>query len=253
MIGYISWDGKRSDDYGILIEKYPSYKKPKRKMERYSVPGRNGDIIMMQDAWENVEQEYDIVFGDGTEHSAAEIQHDVSEWLFASSGYCELSDSFDTDHFRKAFVEGPIENYLFSIGRAGRATITFNCKPQLYLNSGKQPTRYTAISFELENPTAYNARPLIYVERVADADLQHDATCSVTINDTILSLDDVPAGGIYIDCEEMSCYDGNGINMNDHLSSFYTLDYAKLTPGENQISFGYDAAAVTITPRWFTI
>ena len=55
MRGVIKWNGALSDQFGIDIEKYPNYTKPKRKMDVYSVPGRSGDIIMMQNAWDNTE------------------------------------------------------------------------------------------------------------------------------------------------------------------------------------------------------
>ena len=63
MNGVISWNGKRSDQFGVAVEKFPTYQKPERKRETFSVPGRNGDIVLMQDAWENITQEYEIFAG----------------------------------------------------------------------------------------------------------------------------------------------------------------------------------------------
>ena len=55
MSGIITWNGVSSDTLGIYVEKAPSMNRPARKMDSYDVPGRNGSIIRMQDAWENVE------------------------------------------------------------------------------------------------------------------------------------------------------------------------------------------------------
>ena len=65
MTGLISWNGQRSDQFGIMVEKFPDYSRPRRKFDSYTIPGRNGDLIMMQDAWENVEQRYSIAAGSG--------------------------------------------------------------------------------------------------------------------------------------------------------------------------------------------
>ena len=65
----ITWNNVTSDSLGIFVEAAPFYVKPKRKVDVYSVPGRSGDIIRPQDAWDNVDQDYEIFAGDGSEHA----------------------------------------------------------------------------------------------------------------------------------------------------------------------------------------
>ena len=247
MIGFISWNGKRSDEFGIEMEKYPNYRKPQRKMDKYPVPGRNGDIIMVQDAWENVPQTYDIFFGDGiTDHSVPDCLSRIADWLFIPNGYCELWDSFDPDHYRLAYFEGPFNPNSLSVGRVGKTTIEFNCKPQRYLFTGKTPIEFSSSPAAIINPTAFSSKPLIFVERSADGD------GTITVGGTLFTITGIPASGLYIDCEEMYCYDGNGENMNSHVVSG-TSEFATLPPGSSSVSFTGNVQTVTITPRWFEI
>lgn len=243
MRGVISWNDGRSDQMGVIIEKYPNYTKPQRKMDKYTVPGRNGDILMVQDAWEDVEQKYDLIIGDGEKHSAPEYFDRLASWLCAPAGYQELWDSFDPEHYRLAYISDQINMESLSIGNVGRIGVVFTCKPQKYLVSGKAEITITTTGFKIYNPTAYSSKPMVHVT---------GASGTVTVNGTIFSITSIPSGGIYIDCEEMDCYDDNGANVNSTVSS-NTNEFAVLKPGENVTGFTGSITAITITPRWFEI
>ena len=244
--GVISWNGERSDQYGIEVEKYPNFSKPKRKIDVYNVPGRSGDIIMMQDAWENVEQKYEIWAGTGEPNSVAGSFSGVGDWLFSPSGYCELWDDFDPLHYRLGYFVGPFDISSLGVGRVGRATITFVCKPQRYLVSGKEPILISSAPAAIHNPTGFASKPLVFVERSASGN------GTVTVNGTVFTITDISQSGIYIDCEKMDCYDANGNNANSHVSSS-TSKFAVLDPGSNAIGFTGYVQSVAITPRWFEI
>lgn len=143
MLNSITFAGKNSADYGLGIEKFPSFVKPKRKYTKYSVAGRNGDLYMMQDAYENVSQEYEVWSKKGQ-------WTDIIEWLYEdgdltieellnleTNGYHQLKDTYDPDTIRVAtFIEETeVENIR---NRYGRATITFDCRPE----------RFTADAFD---------------------------------------------------------------------------------------------------------
>ena len=242
----ITWNGVPSSQYGIEVTKYPEYVKPQRKLDRYQVPGRNGDIIMMQDAWENVEQSYEIAIGDGTADSVPDSAGDLAEWLCSPKGYRELSDDFDTDHYRIAFFEGRFDVDPVSTGKVGRTRITFNCKPQRYLVSGKTAVTISSSPGSITNSTAYASKPLLFVQRSASGN------GTITIGSTVFTITGIPSGGIYIDCESMECYDRNNNNCNDKVES-NTSEFATLNPGANTIGFTGKVSSVRITPRWFEI
>lgn len=243
--GIITWNGVRSDTLGIKVEKYPNYTKPKRKMDVYNIPGRNGDIVMMQDAWENVEQKYDIWVGDDADHSIHDIFTAVANWLYAPTGYKRLSDDFDSDHFRFAYLAGPVDIESLSIGRAGKATLTFVCKPQRFLVSGGISIIISSAD-NIANPTTFSSKPLIYVERSSAG------SGTVLVGNTRLTISELPANGLTIDCEEHRCYDGSGNNMNAYVSSS-TNEFPVMVSGNNGISFTGNISYVSVTPRWFDI
>ena len=134
-MGEFTFNGISSSSLGLLVEKVPNMNRPERKYDRYSVPGRNGDIFVMQDAWENVEQTYEVWFENGVSDNVVDRGYSITEWLFGASDYATLTDDFDPDHYRKAVFLGPydIENILM---KYGRAEITFDCDPRRFLMSG---------------------------------------------------------------------------------------------------------------------
>lgn len=238
----ITWNGTTSDSLNILVESVPDYEKPARKVDIYSVPGRNGDIAQVQDAWENVKQTYNISAGGGSMHSVPGAFSAVASWLYAQKGYKRLSDGFDTTHFRMARFDGPfdVENIMT---RAGRAEITFDCKPQRFLVSGETPVTITEAT-TITNPTAFNARPLLLVTGGG-------VEGTVTVNGTVFTISDTTVP-VYIDCETMDCYDGNGNNKNSIVSSS-TSEFATLAPGSNSIGLTGAISSVQITPRWWEL
>lgn len=247
MIGTITWDGVRSDRLGVFVETYPTYNRPARKKDTYQIPGRNGDLVMMQDAWENVRQEYNIIIGDGSVYSSQRDLDGISQWLLSPSGYCELYDDFDKDHYRLAYYAGGFEAVAIARGEAARVKIAFECQPQRYLFTGRAQTVRTASPSSIYNPTLYKSRPLLFI-KFADV----DGARTVTVAGTTFTVSADAPSEIYIDCESMDCYTAGGSNVNSLVSSS-TSEFATLNPGSNVISFGLGVESVWITPRWFDI
>lgn len=239
----ITWNGVTSDSLNILVESVPDYEKPARKVEIYSVPGRNGDIVRVQDAWKNTRQAYRISAGDGTMHSVPGAFSSVASWLYGPTGYQRLEEDFDTTHFRLARFDGPfsVENVMT---RTGRALIIFDCKPQRFLVSGETPVTIINASETITNPTIFNARPLLLVTGGGQEGI-------VSVNGTTFTISDTTVP-VYIDCETMDCYDSSGNNLNSIVSSS-TSEFAVLEPGENSIGLDGAVSTVQITPRWWEL
>jgi hypothetical protein len=56
----LTFNGTASDTLGVRIERSPRIIRPRRKSDVITIPGRNGDIVFMQDAWNNYVQPYEI-------------------------------------------------------------------------------------------------------------------------------------------------------------------------------------------------
>lgn len=233
--GYFVWNGKSSRDFGLYLSEPPKKGKAERKQDIISVPGKNGDLIIQQDAWKNIPIAYSV-FTHGDIGNPEETIPEFYGWL-SQSGYLRLEDSFDTSAFYLAYYAGgdDIDNIM---DQAARGVITFNAKPQRYLKSGEKSVTYTS-SGALSNPTPQNARPLISVT----------GTGTVKINDQTITISK-NASKIMIDCEAMDAYGSDGSNANGSVS-LPSADIV-LKPGANNITLT-GVTSVDVTPRWWTL
>ena len=170
MLNSFSWNGVEIDsfetvDTRLIVRKCPSLSRPMRKYDRYSVPGRNGDIIVLQNAYENYTQDYEVfLYTDSQGVKLNALCGSVAQWLYSASGYAELIDDHEPAAFRLAYFVGPfnVENLLTEFGRA---TISFNCRPERYLISGNEVVTPTLESgwATITNPTGMTAKPQIRI------------------------------------------------------------------------------------------
>lgn len=234
----IFWHGISSDDVNLIVEHYPARPIPKRKTEVFSIPGRSGDIIQTEDAWENVIQPYDIYLS-AEEPGLPIVARKAIEWLMVP-GYQRLEDSYDPDIFRLAAFTGgqELENIL---NMFGRATIEFNCKPQRYLVSG---ARFLKLSNggSLVNPTGYTALPTFRV--------YGSGAGVLTVGSYSLSLSDCDS--IALDCEEEEAFRFVP-NLGTNLNSTVSGDYPRLSAGSSKISWSGGIRAVDVAPRWYSL
>ena len=229
----IWWNGKSGDDFHVVVQRYPEVILPLRKNEKVSVPGRNGDILIQQDAFENVSQRYSIYIS-AEQTRLTPITHKIAEWLCVK-GYQRLEDSYFLDTFRLAAFQGglEIENTL---NRFGRATIEFDCKPQRFYKFGDFFADIQN-SDKLQNPSPFAAKPILVTSGSGEA--------TITINDKTLELED--CNGITIDCELMQAHK-DGVSKNGTISGdFFTLE------GESEITWTGGITGIKLKPRWFTI
>lgn len=231
----IWWHGKSSDDCNVIVQRYPSFSIPARKIEKISVPGRSGDIIIQQDAFENFTQRYEVYIS-AEKPKIPTISHLVTEWLCVK-GYQVLEDSYWLDSYYLATYNGglEVENIM---NRFGRATIEFDCKPQRFLKSGDRVVEIRKRA-TLQNEYAFAALPLIKVYGTGSGTL--------TVGETTISLSNI-SGYIMLDSDVQNAYKG-AENQNSKM----TGEFPKLQSGGNLITWTGDITGVDIKPRWWTI
>ena len=236
---YFYFNGARSIDKGLTIEKCPTIVTGQRSVEKITVPGRSGDLVIDTGAYGNYTQPYEIWFMDkrrGTERAA----RDIAQWLLSGTGYMRLEDSYDPEVFRLAMFTGPIEveNWML---RAGRATLEFDCQPQRWLKSGQNPITMQSGQSLINNWQP--ALPLIKVTGTGDG--------SLTVGNGTFTISDMP-GGILLDSETQDAYWGDPYtNLNNNVQ--VNGGYPVLQAGETAVSFSGGITAVHITPRWWSL
>lgn len=231
----IWWHGVSSDDVNVIVERCPGITIPNRQIERVPIKGRNGDLVISHGAYENVVQPYEIYIS-AEAPRLLNMVHRVSEWLMVK-GYQRLEDSYSLDYFRLATYDGgtEIESIL---GRFGRATINFNCKPQRFLKIG-DVLRTMSKGKILINPTPEEAAPLLVVSGSGSG--------TVSIGDKTLTLTD--CDGVTIDCDVMQVYRGS-----ENLNSTASGDWPKI-PGSASVAITWSGgvSGIAMKPRWWTV
>ncbi len=234
----IFWAGRSSDDVHVIVEHYPSVKLAGRKMETQAVPGRSGDLLFTQNAFENYVQPYDI-YVSAERIRLPRAMREVAQWLCAPQGYQRLEDSYDLDTYRLAYYSGTLEVESI-LHKFGRATIEFNCKPQRYLRSGDTPTQVTQ-GQALLNPTAFTALPLITVTGTGAGTL--------TVSGVTVTINSMPQGAVVFDSDTQNAYYGD-VNLNGTISA---PEFPQLVPGDNTVSWTGAITGVEIVPKWWTL
>ena len=230
----IWYNGVSGDDLHVVVERFPDVILPARKQEKISVPGRSGDLLIQQDAFENVTQRYDIYIS-AEAIRLPNIAHKVAEWLCVK-GYHRLEDNYWKDFFRLAHYDGGMEisNIL---NRFGKATIEFDCKPQRFYKFGDHFITLTNGQI-LHNPSPFTALPMIVVS----------GSGSGTVSDGYNTLTLTDCSDVTIDCDVKQAYRGT-TNMNGTVSG----SFLELEQGDTVITWAGGVTGVKIKPRWWTI
>lgn len=238
-MGIIIFNGIASTDFEIEVEHFPRYETPTHDYEVVHVPGRNGDIYIDKGTYANVSRDYDIAFATLKNDQYTMMANRISEWLHSASEYARLEDSYELEYYRLAVYEEAtrLENIL---NHGGRATISFNCKPQRFLKSGDR-----AIIFDedgvLKNPTGFKSLPIITVKG--------DGEGNFSIGDYTVTISDI-GESITINSEIQDAYSGT---TNRNLDISLSSGFPKLEKGLNKISFSGGITSMEVIPKWWTL
>lgn len=236
-MGIVIFNGVSSQDLHALVQEPPEYVFPEKDQTSTHVPGRNGDIVVDDGTWQNVNRKYNIAI-DARKFSYAEVASKLVQWLHSTSGYARLEDTYEPDYFRMAMYKesGSISN-IYS--KAGQLDVVFDCKPQRYLKSGEK-TDDINTNTVYYNPTGFSSNPKIVVHGSGSG--------VISIGQYTININNI-LDAMVIDSEIQDTYKGN-INCNSRVS---ILNYPKLVPGNNNISISGGISHIEITPRWWTL
>ena len=239
-MGEIKINGISSKTIGLEVETYPNYVAPKRSYETVHVPGRNGDLVFDNGCYENVRRSYEVSIGSHvTDYTT--LMRDVMDWLHRYVHF-RLEDSYEPDYYRIAFLPEEVEfSNLFHHG--GKATLEFECKPQRFLNSGRNSITYTASGGSITNPTWYDSEPLIRIYCNGDGKVTIGSYYTINVKGITDYVD--------IDSEIQDAYSGEK-NMNGQVEvygGFPILEADK----KMTITTSGNVTKLEVTPRWYVI
>lgn len=240
-MGIIIFNGHSSKDYHIQVEHPPGYDFPERDYDTVHVPGRNGDLIIDNGSYKNVDRKYEISVGD-VDRLFPSMARDISIWLHSGPAYSRLEDSYEPEYYRMASYveEGQIENLLF---HGARIEITFNCKPQRFLKVGDRK-RVVKNGGVIKNPTPFASLPIIIVYGGGMSGAIQFQNTMVTITGK--------KNPIIVNSEVQDVYDQN-TNENRNMDVRLQNGFPRLEPGNNLITYTGDIALVEVIPKWWTL
>ena len=155
-VNSITFDGVNSLDYGLYVSGSATFSSAETDYKKVSVPGRNGDLLISNNRYKNVNVQYPAVVFRDLEENVMRIRN----WLMSTNGYCRLEDTYHPDEFRLATFSGPVD-FATALFEVGSTTLTFDCKPQRWLKSGERKHIFTDNTGKLFNPTNFPSKPLI--------------------------------------------------------------------------------------------
>ena len=237
-----------SADYGIYIFGGGIYNKPRRRVTKYTVPGRSGDLTIDEGAYDNVEVTYQAIVTD----DFGDRFNGFMTAMYRQNGYQRLTDSFDKEHFRQALFCEAVNPIPGVNGEYGKFELKFDSKPQRWLKTGDEwieidPTR-TQLR-HLDNPTKEKAYPLVYCTGNGTFELFNDQPYLYTYF-TLASV--VSSDVVAVDCELEEAYYAvaySQMSANDKMTSGNQFPFLGTTPGVRASGF----SAVKMKCRWWEI
>ncbi len=246
-MGIIKYNDISTEDLGIIIQFIPTYEFPNKDYESVHIPGKNGDILIDNGSFQNVERTYSIAKTYKTREDFIKVANKITTWLFSADGYARLEDSYEPDYYRMAMYKnnGNMTNF-YDVATA--LEITFDCKPQRWLISGDEEiTVQNGVPLP-KNPTNYDSMPIfevrVHANTIATINVGSDYQLQI---DKFASVTD-----IIIDCENMECYYGDTL-YNSKVKITKGNGFPKLAK-DSQTTITYSGvSSLKVKPRWWTI
>lgn len=236
MISRVTFNGKNLVEFGVRISGTETYSAPGRVVSYESVAGRNGDLIIDDGKYENIDQKYTAMIHRDFKRNI----EDLRNYLLSVQGYARLEDTYSPDTYYMASFSNAIN---VSAGGANNRwaefDIVFNRKPQRFLKTGELPIVFTS-NGSVINPTLFESKPLLIVKGKGTIQI---GAYTVSYNGS--------SSTVYIDCELQDAY-FNGENLNKNIT-LTPREFPKLKPGTNGVVLGSGITELTIVPRWWIL
>lgn len=226
-MGWFNFKGKNSKDFGILIASAPQRVRPARRVEEIEVPGRSGTLTVDEEAYDT----YTISMECSTRGS--DRLDEIVAWL---NGAGDLILSTEPDKVYEASIYNKIAIsdviYLYN-----SFLLQFKVQPFKYNVNAFGDTLELNKETKVLNPGTVYSQPIITVHGSGDIILRIN-----NVDYPLHSVDD----HITIDCEMMEVFKGD-VSQN---SKYGAMDFPRLEPGENTISWSGNVEKIVIEPKW---
>lgn len=238
MLSYFEKGGRKSTDFGVVVESYPPIVIAAERSNVYEVPGRHGDLEIREKALKS------IMLPVGCAAKNTEHLNEFVGWLRKRD---MLIFGNRPNEAYEARMISQIDVDQIMKGRQNRRfEIIFDCQPFRYIWPEVDPitistSDYPYGSCPLNNPGNIESQPKIVIEGTGAA--------TITINTRLMSFTDL-GGGIVVDCKIGDCFNLEESLLANELVEIGDDDFPVLEAGANIIAWTGAITKITVTPRW---
>lgn len=236
---YITYNSTTSKSLGIYVSGGSSFDAAAPDYTSYEIPGKNGDLQINNDRYKNIDVTYPVFIPGGFETSVQAVRN----WMRSADGYVELSDTYDTTHYRLARGKDVLSFSPTAQNVGANFRLVFDCKPQRFITSAYAQVTLTSGQI-LNNTTQYVALPRFQLDGVTNGGTLTVANSLGTVTMTATS---TRSQTTYIDCETCNIY-----YSSTNLNSLFSGDFPVFAPGNNTITFS-GITSVKVRPRYWEL
>ena len=131
----LTYNGTKSSDLGVFVTGSGSFDAAELDVDKYEIPGRNGDLILSNNRYKNIE----VIYPAFIPKAFMDKVQSVRNWLRSAKVYSRLEDTYDMDHFRMGLASGVQSFEPVNRNDGANFEMTFDCKPQRFLKVGETP------------------------------------------------------------------------------------------------------------------
>lgn len=233
---------------------------PAREFQVIPTPGRNGDILVDNQKYPNVERTYWVMI----RSNFATVYRQLRSALLSVTGYARLTDTWNQDEFYDAYVSAELQPTISRNRDQGTVLVTFSRKPQRFLTSGEEPITLTSGEY-ITNPTPFDTRPLLHLDIVSRSyDTGAYKFCTIRDYDIYINFTghaDLLDAATYVEID-MALRKAITDGATQDITAFLVIkkgnvqvnDLPALAPGPNWIARNLVTVSSSyIIPRWYTV
>lgn len=227
---WFKWNGKSSEDYGIIVTAQPPITRGKERVATFTVPGKSGQLTQKEGdlVLDPIEMPVKCVVPDGSGLS------DIYAW-FSGVGRIEFANR--PGGYYKGYLSKTAEAKRIVKGDPHREfTLAFTCDPFWYPNEVETIELYVS-GQEIVNPGNAESYPIITVYGTDDIELTLNGTVELEAIEEGIILDWQLGDAMSLD---------KGVLLNEKV----TGGPQTIPVGSSLVSWSGEVTKVVIEPHW---
>lgn len=234
-MSFFTFNGKSNEEFNLKLGQGIEYATSSNDLERVTVPGRDGELLVYNNRRKAVEQSFPLLLVK-EKGLTTDVIPKITEWL-SVKGFRDMSFSWDKEHiYKSAYLEGfSVEETLKQFGKT---KLNFLLHPIKYRKDGFN-------RLNLSNNSTILGKGNVMSDPVIT--IRGNGEGVLTINGRQTKFKNVQ-GVIVFDMQKKLVYSGN-LPAWDKVVRSPQYVMPKLDPGENRISWTGNFS-VELIPYW---